>query len=295
MTSALEQRYRRLLRAYPKVYREQHGDELIGTLLDVAGPDRHRPTLREAASLLTGGLTARAASRPTGAPWWADGIHLGILAVAAATVAMNVHIVPYPIHAVWTSLMLLLLVAITLGWTRAALPLALVVTFQVSRPLIYEIADIPIPYYGPGLGDISALMPYWLIVAGLAILAFRSTPSPSKARISRWVQTMPARSWLWLLFPLQYWVLQSTEFGMPTRSALEILALLVVLFATIAARDARWALAATIYLFPGLVYIAENATNLGARGMAYWGVLTTLLTAALAAAYRTRKRNPSPT
>ncbi|RBQ21986.1 hypothetical protein DP939_04785 [Spongiactinospora rosea] len=296
-TPSLERHYRRLLHAYPKVYREQHGDELVGTLLEAAGPHRHRPTLREAASLLTGGFTARAraARRPAGPPWWADGIHLGILAVAAATVAMNVRILPYPIPAIWAALMIVLLFAIILGWTRLALPLALVAAIQVSRPLMYEAVEIPIPYYGPGFGDISAIAPYWLIVAGSAILAFRSASAPSKTRISRWMQTMPARSGLWLLVPLAYWALQSTGFAPESRAALEILAFLVALLATIAARDSRWALAAAIYLLPGLIYLAENVTNLGTRGMVYWSVLTILLIAALTAAYRTRKRHSSPT
>ena len=54
--SELERSYRRLLRAYPRGDRR---DEILTTLLDAAAPDRQRPTWRERADLLAGGLRAR--------------------------------------------------------------------------------------------------------------------------------------------------------------------------------------------------------------------------------------------
>jgi hypothetical protein len=56
MTGALERRYRRLLRAYPAAYRAERGDEIVGTFLDTAGPDRRWPHVRDAADLLGDGL-----------------------------------------------------------------------------------------------------------------------------------------------------------------------------------------------------------------------------------------------
>jgi hypothetical protein len=56
VTDRLARRYRRLLRAYPAGPRRH---ELLDTLLDCAGPDRRRPTAREAANLLRHGLRAR--------------------------------------------------------------------------------------------------------------------------------------------------------------------------------------------------------------------------------------------
>ncbi|MEO3802345.1 hypothetical protein [Nonomuraea sp. B1E8] len=50
--SALERRYRRLLRAYPRAYRAEHGDELLDVLLESAGPGRTAPVPREAWGLL---------------------------------------------------------------------------------------------------------------------------------------------------------------------------------------------------------------------------------------------------
>ena len=39
----LERRYRRWLLACPAEYRRERGDELVATLLDLAGPNRTRP------------------------------------------------------------------------------------------------------------------------------------------------------------------------------------------------------------------------------------------------------------
>ncbi|MGW9196421.1 hypothetical protein [Micromonospora chersina] len=54
----LERRYRWLLRAYPRAYRQYRADEMLETLLATAG-DTRRPNLREAAALVVGGLRAR--------------------------------------------------------------------------------------------------------------------------------------------------------------------------------------------------------------------------------------------
>jgi hypothetical protein len=59
--SPLERRYRRLLRFYPKQYRSGRADEMLGTLLDTAAPGQRRPSAREAAALIVGGIRARAA------------------------------------------------------------------------------------------------------------------------------------------------------------------------------------------------------------------------------------------
>ncbi|TDB81776.1 hypothetical protein [Micromonospora sp. KC721] len=57
---ALEAWYRLLLCAYPRHYRRERGAEMIGTLMEAAGTDQRRPTVREAVILILRGLQARA-------------------------------------------------------------------------------------------------------------------------------------------------------------------------------------------------------------------------------------------
>lgn len=57
---ALKRTYKVLLNAYPSSWRTQHGDELLGVLMDVAhSQDRERPRVKELANLLVNGLLAR--------------------------------------------------------------------------------------------------------------------------------------------------------------------------------------------------------------------------------------------
>ncbi|NES25988.1 hypothetical protein GCE86_26160 [Micromonospora terminaliae] len=56
---SLARRYRRLLLAYPRAYRRERGEEILGLLLDGAPAGRTRPTLREAADLVRAGLRCR--------------------------------------------------------------------------------------------------------------------------------------------------------------------------------------------------------------------------------------------
>lgn len=62
--SRLEQRYRRLLRLYPRSYREQHGEDMLGVLMAGAGEGRDRPGFMERLDLLHSALTVHARY------WW---------------------------------------------------------------------------------------------------------------------------------------------------------------------------------------------------------------------------------
>ena len=60
MTSPIPPRYRRLLATYPRVWRAEHEQVVLGTLLeadDAAG--RTRPALRDRVGFLAGGLLVR--------------------------------------------------------------------------------------------------------------------------------------------------------------------------------------------------------------------------------------------
>lgn len=58
----LERRIRLLLRAYPKGYRADRGEEMLGTLLQATPDGRDWPPARDSWSLLAGGTRARRAS-----------------------------------------------------------------------------------------------------------------------------------------------------------------------------------------------------------------------------------------
>ncbi|GAA1273691.1 hypothetical protein Psi02_04480 [Planotetraspora silvatica] len=289
--AALERRYRSLLRAYPKIYRDSHGDELVSTLMEASDPQAGRPALREAFALIAGGFAARARNaRPEGVPWWADGLHLGVLAVATTTFALEISIRSGPIwdaldRPVWTLGAIVLMVAIIRGWVWLALPLALIAALDTSRWLFLDGSDHGVLKVGPFYTSVGQMLPYWIVVIGLAVLAVRTG------------KRLPTRSWSWLLIPALVWV---AEYAVPIygflglkhlfRAGVEVLALGVVIWATVAIRDARWALAAALYLIPGLTYFGETLLLHGRNAFAYWGVLTLLVLTSFVAAGRTRQR-----
>lgn len=68
----LSDRYRRLLRWYPRDHRADHEEEMLGVLMATARPGQARPTLRETGDLIRGGLqvrAARAVAAAAGAGW----------------------------------------------------------------------------------------------------------------------------------------------------------------------------------------------------------------------------------
>lgn len=224
--STLESHYRRLLRAYPPAYRQAHGEEIIGTLLQASG-DRCLPSLREAAGLVGGGITARmrAATRYP-VPWWADGLHLGILLIAMTNLALNLaHLYPHPWNAStpWVIGYLVLTVALVRGWLWVALPLALAVAF----PAVDFVLGTRMPGVPAGLA-----VQYLTVAAGLIVLALRRS------------RGLRRRSYVWLAVPLIAWAVAHAH----TPPTLEVLLLSAGIWATAAARDLRWLLAAAIFV-----------------------------------------------
>jgi hypothetical protein len=86
--SRLAARYRRLLIGYPRDYRREMADEIIGVFLDAVPPGRARPTAREAVNLLGHGLRCRL-GRPASrvvVVWAAlTAVVCGLFTAAAAT------------------------------------------------------------------------------------------------------------------------------------------------------------------------------------------------------------------
>ena len=67
-SSRLERRIRLLLRAYPRAYRANRGEEMLGTLLETTPDSRDWPLARDSWSLLAGGLRARRAGNQQPGP-----------------------------------------------------------------------------------------------------------------------------------------------------------------------------------------------------------------------------------
>jgi threonine/homoserine/homoserine lactone efflux protein len=80
----LERSYRRLIRLFPTDWRAEHEEELLGTLLDIAGADRRRASVAEAGDLIRAALVVRARrwrQRRLGAARLVAGV-AGVIAVA---------------------------------------------------------------------------------------------------------------------------------------------------------------------------------------------------------------------
>ncbi|WP_143755823.1 hypothetical protein [Sanguibacter keddieii] len=65
----LEQSARLWLRAYPRRWRFSCGEDLVGTLLDLAGPDARTVRLRDGLSVLWAGWALRFREHPPLLPW----------------------------------------------------------------------------------------------------------------------------------------------------------------------------------------------------------------------------------
>lgn len=263
--------YRLFLRSFPAGHRAEYGAEILGTLMNDA--PRRVPSPRETAALVTAGFAARARKAAGGpAPWWADGVHLGLLTLALANLSYNIADNASPW---WLATSAALVVALLRGWALAALPLALVIALSTGRAMLHMLVGAEAtgwaPFLGPAYYNWVSLTPYGLLAAGAVVLA---------ARRSRDLRTRP---WWWLAIPAAAFVLTYApgfgEYGETwqlVRAGTEGVLLLAGVWATIVARSPRWALAAAIYVLPGLASALTNPSS-SLLDTAYWSALAALL------------------
>jgi hypothetical protein len=276
MSGRLRRRYQRLLFTYPTDYRAAHGDEILSTLLEAARPTQRFPSWRESTSLLLGGLRLRARQVANESPTrlWTDGLHLGVLLIVLVNLGHAVQ-VQFPL---WIVLVAVGALAVLRGWGRTALAATAIAALAVARPLLPQIG---LPWWLPGYGDWSAVGRYLWPAVVLAVLVW-----PGVARLR-------PRSWWWLLLPAAQAVLPLTEQPWSlVKAGAEVGLLLAVLVVAVGALDPRPAIAAAVYLVPGLLYaaesIAEGAPSTLALG--YWMVLAVLSATLAAAAWRIRRQ-----
>jgi hypothetical protein len=276
MSGRLRRRYQRLLLTYPTGYRAAHGDEIVSTLLEAARPTQRFPSWREATSLLLGGLRLRArqAAKQSPTRLWTDGLHLGVLLVVLVNLGGAMELLLPP----WTALLAVGALAVLRGWGRTALAATAIAALAVARPLLPHIG---LPWWLPGYGDWSAVGRYVWPAVVLAVLAW-----PGVGRLR-------PRSWWWLLLPAAQAALPLAERPWSVvKAGAEVGLLLAVLVVAVGALDPRPAIAAAVYLVPGLLYaaesIAEGAPSTLALG--YWMVLAVLTATLAAAAWRIRRQ-----
>jgi len=280
VSGRLRRRYERLLFTYPAAYRRAHGDEIISTLLEAARPDQRLPAPRETASLLLGGLRTRAhqAARQSPRRLWADGLQLGVLLIVLVNLGHALQTPFPPRFPLWIALVAVAALAVLRGWTRTALVVNAAAALAAARPLLPRVG---LPWWLPGYGDWSAVARYAVPVAVLAVLAWPR------------VGSLRARSWWWLVLPVATALPLEGDAWALAQAGLQVGLLLVVLVVAVRSLDPRPAIAAAVYLAPGLLYAAEESTTAGAPStlaLGYWAVLAALMVALAAAAWRIRRQ-----
>jgi hypothetical protein len=279
MNERLRRRYRRLLIVYPPAYRAARGQEILTTLVEGSRPGQRFPTAREASGLMLGSLRARAGQAMVDPPPrpWTDGLHLGVILIGLVNVGTSAIMMPLP----WTLLVVVGAVAALRGWARTALVATAAAALIVARPLLpLSTIDLPWPWWLPGYGDWSAVARYALPALLLAVLA-----RPGAARLR-------PHSWWWLLFPALQLAVPASERLRLAEAGIQVALALAVLLVTVGLRDPRPAVAAAVYLTPGLLFAAERLTRgaVDRRMLAFWTVLAGLTVVLVAAAaWRTRR------
>jgi hypothetical protein len=259
--------YRLFLRAFPAGHRAKYGTEMLGMLMN--DPSGRVPSPRETLRLVTAGFAARAqATAHAAVPWWADGVHLGLTALSLTNLAYGIadHASPW-----WLAASAALVLALLRGWAPAAAPLALAIALSTGRAMVFgPEAMSGASSFGPAYHNWISLAPYGLLAAGAIALVARKS------------RDLCTRTWWWLMIPVGALALTYGpglgaygEIWQLVRAVTEGVLLLAGVLATMAARSPRWALAAAIYVLPGVASALTNPPS-STQTIAYWLVLAAL-------------------
>lgn len=256
--SALERPCRLLLRAYPAEYRQDRGEEIIGTLLEVTPEGRAWPLARDVRSLITGGLRARAAlnQQRTTATNLRVAVFSGAASSLVCTAASDASFAVFTFthrHGAWRltewPLLLtgiLIVAAVALSWLCGRKAVRLGGTFAAAVAL----------FLGPaiagalGWSAFFASLPMLACLAVLALLAGRAE--------------RPGGRWFWpaapvvALVPVSY--VAPGVGSLPALGLLEALGLVSLLWIVV---DARPAIAMSVFVLAlwlalGFVYLSTG-------------------------------------
>ena len=189
---SLERRYRRLTRLYPAAWRERYEDEIVATLLDAAGPGRHRVAPAEAADLVRGAVVQRFRALAAGPRPGRQAGSVVAAAVVAVTVALvGLSIIDVPAEFLVTSLVVAAVPgtgvlytvssSISGGWRRG-LPAAVGCTFGVVPHVLAAMLGLS------GLmqaGAVAFEVVRWLGVAYLVFMGVSMLRDRGALRIAR--------------------------------------------------------------------------------------------------------------
>jgi hypothetical protein len=181
--------------------RQQHPSEILGTLLEAAGPARTWPSLREVVALLIGGLRTRAwLARKEPGRLWADGLRIGaiVFLIQTCSFAISVSLVSTVVVdsisqlAVMAQYPVVLALAagglVALARARVIASLGAVVVVMVP----VQLAACTAGQYVPPLTWLDMLPVGWPLAAGiLAILA--ASPSLRSAHVPPRSEGSPER------------------------------------------------------------------------------------------------------
>ncbi|MFC5921919.1 hypothetical protein [Micromonospora vulcania] len=276
--TGLERRYRWLLRAYPRAYRQYRADEMLETLLVAGETDRRHPRLRESIALVVGGLRVRSGVDRLGSRETLRHSALRLTALSLLVCGAALAALPL-LWRLWMLLpgssasnehqgslvtpALLLLALAAAAWARYRLALAMTIG-AFGAEIWYAVANDPW-YLEPWTGLDTLLgvrtglylpmqFPMWAcVMAALTMLPLL------RARQSR-----AARPWIWLVVvamtitvvtpnPLNGWVDQLT---LPVIVAAGLVAALVG-----AALDARISIAASAVLLALILPMLASKQN----------------------------------
>jgi hypothetical protein len=233
----LERRCRMLLRAYPTLYRQTRGEEIIGTLQEATPEGRAWPLARDVRSLVMGGLQARAAlnrqlttaanlriAALIGVTTYLAFIAVGDLSFVVLELTRrtgHAHVNPWPPLLVWA----LVGVAVAAAWVSRRKMLVLIAATAASAALVLATTWQQ--------GSVVFSVPELACLASLALLA-RSAERPG-------------RRWLWPVALIAGWPLaQILVPGIWALSTLVVvLPALSLLWVVI---DARPAVAAAVFV-----------------------------------------------
>ena len=179
-----------LLRSYPEAYRSERGEEIIGTLLETTPEGRAWPLPRDIRSLVTGGLSARAAlsRRNTTAANLRVAAFVGVAAYlanqAAGSLGEVVSAAEHGMPFAWPTLVVVTLIAVTL------------VLAWLSRRRVIVLACAL-----PAVAALAVVGPWQLSNAGFGFTSSATELACMAVLVALAGRERPGRRWLWLIGP----------------------------------------------------------------------------------------------